>query len=173
MERDVFGVRRSSGVAVACAERKSPVRAQATQSLGLGHDLLRAVLANHADARIDRRHDLADVTGLRRRQQLHRTGSATGRRLGFGDGVKHAMHAIANLRRPRLVDAFIGQILVIHVSGHHMLPIRLAAPYISMPTDEGESARETGNFGCGPRWRGVERCETGGGEARNGSACSI
>ena len=165
MERDVFGVRRSSGVAVARAERKSPVRAQATQSIGLGHDLLRAVLADHADARIDRRHDLADVTGLRRRQQLHRTGSATGRRLGFGDGVKHAMHAIANLRRPRLVDAFIGQILVIHVSGHHMLPIRLAAPYISMPTDEGESARETGNFGCGPRWRGVERCETGGGRS--------
>lgn len=35
MERDVFGVRRSSGVAVACAERKSPVRAQATQSSAL------------------------------------------------------------------------------------------------------------------------------------------
>ena len=174
MERDVFGVRRSSGVAVACAERKSSVRAQATQSLGLGHDLLRAVLADHADARIDRRHDLADITGLRRRQQLHRTGSTTGRRLGFGDGVKHAMHAIANLRRPRLVDAFIGQILVIHVSGHHMLPIRLTAPYISMPTDEGESARETGNFRRGPPLAGRRAMRGWGGfEARNGSARSI
>ena len=73
------------------------------------------------------------------------------------------MHAIANLRRPRLVDAFIGQILVIHVSGHHMLPIRLAAPYISMPTDEGESARETGNFRRGPPLAGCRAMRDWGG----------
>ncbi len=100
------------------SQNETTFRTAPHQPFGLRHDFLGTILPDHAHAGIDRGHDLTDVTGFGRGEQSDGTGVTTGGRFGRRDAVQHAMHTVRDLRGARVIDHFIGKILMVHISGH-------------------------------------------------------
>ncbi len=112
------GTPSDAAVRTVCSQNETTFRAAPHQPFGLRHDFLGTILPDHAHAGIDRGHDLTDVTGFGRGEQSDGTGVTTGGRFGRRDAVQHAMHAVRDLRGARVIDHFIGKILMVHISGH-------------------------------------------------------